>query len=93
MKNSYLQVVLIILTAAAINVECSVPRPRKKLKAFKKITLQPGETKTVTLELDESAFAFFDETSDDWKVEPGEFELQFGSSSRDIRQQTTMRIE
>ena len=68
------------------DVECSVPRPPKELKAFKKVFLQPGETKTVTLELDKRSFAFFCEKQNDWVVEPGEFELQIGSSSRDIRQ-------
>jgi beta-glucosidase len=75
------------------DVESSVPRPKKELKAFKKIMLQPGEIKTVTLVLDERSFAFFDEASEDWKVEPGEFELMVGSSSRDIRQKTSCHIK
>ncbi len=75
------------------DVESSVPRPKKELKAFRKIMLQPGETKIVTLELDERSFAFFDEASEDWKVEPGEFELMVGSSSRDIRQKTSCHIK
>jgi beta-glucosidase len=74
------------------DVESSVPRPPKELKAYKKIMLQPGETKTVTLNLDSRSFAFFDEKSEDWKVEPGQFELLIGSSSRDIRRKTTCTI-
>jgi beta-glucosidase len=67
------------------DVECSVPRPPKELKSFEKVWLDPGETKTVSFELNDRAFAFFDEAKDDWTVEPGEFELLIGSSSRDIR--------
>lgn len=75
------------------DVKSSVPRPPKELKAFKKIMLQPGETKTVTLNLDSRSFAFFDEKSDDWNVEPGQFELLIGSSSRDIRQSVSCTIK
>lgn len=75
------------------DVECSVPRPKKELKAFKKIMLQPGETKTVTFELNKRAFALFDEKSEDWKVEAGSFELMVGSSSRDIRQTAQFEIK
>ncbi len=75
------------------DVESSVPRPKKELKAFKKIVLEPGETKTVALELDDRSFAFFDEASEDWMVEPGEFELLIGSSSRDIRRKTACMIK
>jgi len=74
------------------DVKSSVPRPPKELKAFKKIALQPGETKTVTLEIDSRSFAFFDEANEDWKVEPGEFKLLIGSSSRDIRQKVSCRL-
>jgi len=74
------------------DVVSSVPRPKKELKAFKKVFLQPGETKTVTLQLDKRSFAFFDEASEDWKVEPGEFELMIGSSSRDIRQKISSTL-
>ena len=75
------------------DVKSSVPRPPKELKAFKKIALKPGETKTVTLELDKRSFAFFDEKGEAWKVEPGQFELLIGSSSRDIRQKTSCHIK
>ena len=75
------------------DVESSVPRPKKELKGFKKVFLKPGETQTVTLNLDRRSFAFFDEASGDWKVEPGEFELMLGSSSRDIRQSAPCTIK
>jgi len=75
------------------DVKCSVPRPKKELKAFKKLFLNPGETKCVTLELDKRSFAFFDEATESWVVEPGAFELMVGSSSRDIRKTAACQIK
>ena len=60
----------------------SVTRPVKELKAFAKVTLQPGETRTVVLALPPAAFAFYD-VNMNYTVEPGEFVLLLGSSSRD----------
>lgn len=67
------------------DVECSVERAPKELKAFQKVRLEPGETKTVRLMLDRRAFSFWDATRHEWEAEPGDFELLIGSSSRDIR--------
>ena len=64
---------------------CSVPRPVRELKGFQRVTLQPGESKTVEIHLDPRAFAFYDVKSHGWKVEEGEFVVSLGSSSRDIR--------
>jgi len=62
----------------------SVLRPEKELKAFEKVFLQPGETKTVELDVKVSDLAFYDETKKAWKVEAGEFVLQLGNSSRNV---------
>lgn len=61
--------------------KCSVDRPVKELKAFSKVYLKAGETKTVTLKTDKRALSFWDEASNDWKAEPGEFIAQAGDSS------------
>ena len=65
--------------------ECSVERPAKELKGFKKVFLQPGESKTVTFEIPDSALSFFDAEQHKWVVEPGEFIAYVGSGSDDIR--------
>jgi beta-glucosidase len=62
----------------------SVPRPIRELKGFKKVWLNPGESRLVRFELDHSAFAFFDSASHAWIVEPGKFRLWLGTSSRDL---------
>ncbi len=63
----------------------SVVRPAMELKRFTRITLGAGETGTVIFKLDKDTFAFFDEKSNDWVVEPGDFTIMIGSSSTDIR--------
>jgi beta-glucosidase len=63
----------------------SVMRPEKELKAFGKVSLKPGETKTVKLMLNQRALQFYDANKAAWVAEPGMFEVLIGSSSRDIR--------
>jgi len=60
----------------------SVTRPIKELKGFQKIELRPGETKTVILEITPESLAFYD-INTKYVVEPGEFEVMVGNSSRD----------
>ena len=67
------------------DVECSLMRPDKELKAFEKILLEAGELKTVTFTLDRQALSFYDPSKQSWVAESGEFEVLLGSSSRDIR--------
>ena len=64
--------------------DCSVPRPPKELKGFVKVALEPGETKTVTIESGPEAFQFF-HPEHGWTAEPGRFELLVGASATDIR--------
>ena len=72
-----------VLQLYVSDLDASVPRPPKELKAFAKVALEPGETKTVQFALDARAFSFWGD--DGWTSEPGEFGLACGSSSRDIR--------
>ena len=59
-----------------------VEGPLKTLKAFERVTLKPGETKTVDIKLDEEAFTLFDPTTNTMRAMPGKYELFVGSSSR-----------
>jgi beta-glucosidase len=67
------------------DIEAKVQRPEKELKGFAKVSLAPGETKTVTFEVTKSALAFYDDLVHDWVAEAGEFEVLVGASSRDIK--------
>ena len=66
-------------------------RPLQELKAFQRVTLSPGQTATLSFTLPVEMFNF---TRRDGKriVEPGEFELQVGASSADIRQVVTVNV-
>jgi beta-glucosidase len=67
------------------DIKSSLPRPLKELKAFEKVELEPGESKTITLRLNPRALSFYNPALRDWMAEPGTFEILVGSSSRDIR--------
>jgi beta-glucosidase len=71
----------------------SATRPLKELKGFKRITLAPGQTETVTLEITPEHLAFYN-IDMKYVVEPGEFEIMVGNSSRDQDlQKTVLRVK
>jgi beta-glucosidase len=74
------------------DVKSTIARPPKELKAFAKIELAPGQTKTIRFTLDREAFWYFDVTRDTWTTEPGDFEILVGASSRDIRLSETFTL-
>jgi len=73
--------------------QASLPRPPKELKGFAKVALDPGKSTTIKFDLDERAFSFYDPEQKGWVMEPGEFEILVGSSSRDIRARVVMKLE
>ncbi len=72
--------------------ESTIYRPVKELKAFKKVWLNPGETKEITLSLNKRAFAFYNVNINDWCVESGDFDILVGASSADIRLSATVNV-
>ena len=60
-------------------------RPEKELKGFKRVFLQPGEKQTVAIPLDQTAFGYYDPAKKSWVAQKDRFNIQIGSSSRDIR--------
>ena len=66
------------------DIEASVERPLQELVGFEKIHLAPNETKTVSITVKAQDLAFFDPTKHDWIIEPGDFKLLIGGSSRDL---------
>ena len=67
-------------------IDSAVERPLKELEAFDRVTLQAGETKTVTLEFPVSELAHWDNETNEWVLEHGKLEILVGSASDDIRQ-------
>ena len=70
-----------------------IERPAKELKGFAKVSLKPGETKTVRLTLDRRAFSYFNPTEHKWKAEPGDFSILVGSSSAKIELEGKFTLE
>ena len=62
----------------------SLPRPQKELKAFRKVYLQPGESRDVRLTLNQRSLSYYDDRTRGWVAEPGEFEARIGFSAADI---------
>lgn len=70
-----------------------VERPVKELRKFKKIELQPGEEKTVSFELDNTDFEYFNACLRKWQLESGNYEILIGASSRDIRLKSSFYVK
>lgn len=71
----------------------SVVRPVKELKAFSKVSLKPGETKTVELEINSADLAFYNEKNRQWTVEPGTFIISNAASAADVKSITKIEIK
>ena len=73
--------------------KATVLRPVKELKGFEKISLAPGETKSVTFTITADDLKYFDEATHSWKAEAGKFTAYVGSSSTDIRGKVKFTLE
>lgn len=68
-------------------------RPALELKGFAKVFLKAGESKTVTVPLDDKAFRYFNVETNKWEIEGGEYEILVGASSEDIRLRETVSVQ
>ncbi len=75
------------------DVESTVRRPVRELRAFDKVTLQPGERKTLSFHLDKRAFAYYEPKIHDFFVESGEFLIEVGENCRDIRLSQSVTVK
>jgi beta-glucosidase len=72
--------------------DAAVRRPLRELRGFDKVTLAPGESTRVTFPLSSRDFAYWDVAADAWRLEGGDFTIEVGASSRDIRLETTTTL-
>jgi beta-glucosidase len=77
---------------ARTGTRARLARPPKELKGFAKVSLAPGQTRTVGLTLDMRALAYFDDARAAWVAAAGPFEVLVGRSSRDIRARATFTL-
>lgn len=73
--------------------ESTVVKPKKELKEFAKVKLEPGQEKIVEFELDKRSFAYYNTEIEDWYVENGDYQILIGSSSRDIRLKDSVEVK
>jgi beta-glucosidase len=70
-----------------------LPRPKRELRAFRKVALQPGEEEEISFRLSHRDFAFYDPDAGAWTVDTGLFDILVGATSRDIRLQESVTLE
>ncbi|WP_051532933.1 glycoside hydrolase family 3 C-terminal domain-containing protein [Arthrobacter sp. 9MFCol3.1] len=70
-----------------------VRTPARELRAFRKVTLDPGDSRTVTFDLDRRAFAYYDITDHRWAVTPGLYSIEVGRSSHAITNRSTIMLD
>ena len=73
--------------------ETEIARPENELKHFEKVSLLPGEEKTVNFKLTSRDFAYYNAKSHDWVVKSGKFDVLVGSSSRNLPLKQTIDIQ
>ena len=73
--------------------KASVDRPVKELKAFRKVFLNPGESRAVTMTIGRDALSFYDETKGQWTAEPGLFEALVGTASDQLSGKCTFELK
>ncbi|GAA1614835.1 glycoside hydrolase family 3 C-terminal domain-containing protein [Actinoplanes couchii] len=74
------------------DVESTVDRPVRELKGFRKVHLEPAESKRVTFIIQPRDLCFYSVAREDWVQETGDFEFSVGASSRDLRLSATVHI-
>ena len=72
--------------------DAKIFRPAKELKGFQKVFLQPGESKTVTVPLDDKAFRYFNVKTGRWEIEGGTYEIYVAASVEDVRLTGTVEV-
>ena len=68
-------------------------RAEQELKGFAKVYLEPGESRRVSIPLDESSFRYFNVKTNSWEVEGGTYELRVGASSEDVRLTASVTLD
>ena len=75
------------------DLKSSLPRPVKELKGFRKVYLEPGQTKEVSISIGRDALSYYDDSIQDWVAEPGQFEALIGTSSDKILSKVKFILE
>ena len=74
------------------DVKSTIDRPYKELKGFQKVSLQPGESRDVTITIGREALSYYDELTSSWRAEPGKFEALVGNASDNLRLKSSFTL-
>ncbi len=74
------------------DLKSSLPRPKKELKGFSKVYLQPGESREVSITIGSDALSYYDDAKRQWVCEPGDFEALIGNSSDHLTTKTRFTV-
>lgn len=75
------------------DVKSSLPRPKKELKRFAKVSLLPGESKVVNFSLSSEDLSYYDPAVHGWVAEPGKFKVHVAASSDDVRETASFELK
>jgi beta-glucosidase len=75
------------------HLESKVPRPIKALKGFLRVSLKPGEKRTIRMPLEAKAIGYWDQQAHAWRVEPGSVRVSIGSSSTLTRLSKVIKVD
>jgi len=75
------------------SLPAAAQEPPKRLVGFSKVKLNPGEKRTVTVEIDPKYLSIFDEAKDAWTLLPGDYTIMVGGSSQDLPLKTTISLK
>lgn len=73
--------------------QSALPRPVKELKGFRKVFLNPGESKEVSFNITKNELSYYNDTKQEWVAEPGVFDALIGTSSADIKAKVSFELK
>jgi beta-glucosidase len=76
----------------AAHVGSKVPRPRRDLRGYRRVSLAPGQSRAVDFDLPARSLGYWNEQANAWEVEADDVRVEVGASSADIRQATTIHV-
>ena len=81
-----------IIQVYAHQKESNISRPPQELVGFEKVHLKPGQVEQVEIRINADDLAYYDPEQHEWILEPGQYDLSIGASSRDIKMTSSLTI-
>ena len=75
------------------HINAGMNEPVKQMKDFRRVTIEKGAVKKISLSINSDDLKYWDEQLNDWTIYPGDYEIQIGSSSGDIKLTTVISVK